>query len=98
MDYSKLGKQFIGGEWRDGKSGKTRLTSIHIMMRSLRLFKSRALQTLMMPISLPTKLSWNGTKLTLTVNATSLKMPLNIWSRMRKILRPLSFGSWAERV
>lgn len=23
MDYSKLGKQFIGGEWRDGKSGKT---------------------------------------------------------------------------
>ncbi|WP_127590206.1 aldehyde dehydrogenase family protein [Paenibacillus lautus] len=23
MDYSKLGKQFIGGQWRDGKSGKT---------------------------------------------------------------------------
>ncbi|MGC6588133.1 aldehyde dehydrogenase family protein [Paenibacillus sp. Dod16] len=23
MDYSKLGKQFIGGVWRDGKSGKT---------------------------------------------------------------------------
>ncbi len=22
MDFSKLGKQFIGGEWRDGKSGK----------------------------------------------------------------------------
>lgn len=23
MDYSMLGKQFIGGEWREGKSGKT---------------------------------------------------------------------------
>lgn len=28
MDYSRLGKQFIGGEWRDGKSGKT-LTDIN---------------------------------------------------------------------
>ena len=60
MDYSKLGKQFIGGNGVMVRAVKHCLTSIHIMMRSLRLFKSRALQTLMMPIrSYQAKLEWD---------------------------------------